>query len=208
MAEDKQEEEPAKKKEEEEDDPYPTPDLGDFNERAFKYPKKGTNLGFIRYWPKDDSIYLTYDDPTYPREEGDIAKEYKLIQESNQRKRRLLLGAFLDGQRPQDERFVEQFLVDMAEPLPFDEFYDDVEKTAEGDALFEALDMAQSVMAEGGACIECDAEADEDGNVDHKVGCRVISWIMWRMVHPEEQDRQPSMAMVIKAAEDQIARMA
>lgn len=189
---------------------YPVPDLGDWNDRAYKYPDTDTNTGFIRYQEKRDDVYLTYKNPHYPQAEDQVFSYYDVIEERDQRKRRLLLGAFLQKQLPDDHRLVEQMLIDMAEPLPFAEFFDDVENTLEGDAMFEALDMATSVLREGGDCIECGAtvEEQEDGVVDHKVGCRLVSWMLWRLGHPEEADRTPSMEMVVRAAQEQIARMA
>lgn len=182
----------------------PSADLGQWNDKTFRYPKKGTSISVTRY---DPEIWLGH--TPVPESEQEVTTEYKnIMRDSQQRKRRLEVGKWLDKVRPDDsENMIKQVFIDTIEPLPFEEFYDDVEDTEEGNAMFEALDMAASVLNEGGACLECDVEPNDEKFVDHKVGCRLVAFMLWRAFHPEGPDRAPSMEMVVKAAKEQIARM-
>jgi len=184
------------------------PDLGKFNDKIHYYPKKGSKIAVVQY---NDEVWLAYRKaPTDDALHGD----YVVIQRSMLKDRRLELGAWLTNVRPsEDDDVLSQFFIDQIEPLPFEEFFDDVEDTPEGSAMFEAMDMAAGVLNEGGGCTECGANLEddesfyEDGSIRHKRGCRLPSFMMWRMLHQEDQDRTPSMGQVIKAALDQIARM-
>ncbi len=172
------------------------------------YPKKGVNIAVLQF---NDETWLGY--KRHPNQD-DWSRYDQITSKHRLKERRLDMGAWLAKLRPEpEEDLLAQFLIDQIEPLPFDEFFDDVEATTEGAAMFEAMETAASVLNEGGGCLECGANLEddeshyEDGSIRHKRGCRLASFMMWRLLHQEDQDRTPSMGQVIKAALDQIARM-
>src|SRR5262245_51231084 len=108
------------------------PDLGKFNDKIHYYPKKGSKIAVVQY---NDEVLLAYRKaPTDDALHGD----YVVIQRSMLKDRRLELGAWLTNVRPsEDDDVLSQFFIDQIEPLPFEEFFDDVEDTPEGSAMFE-----------------------------------------------------------------------
>jgi hypothetical protein len=183
----------------------PQEGLSYYKDKLWKYPKKGVELYTVKL---DDDNWIVYEQE--PKNDHEVYQTASgLIYDPNPRKRRMKLGAWLADKRPDEaEDMVAQVFIDQLNPLPFDEIFDDIEDTPEGGALLEAVDMAISVINEGGSCTNCGVEPDADRYIRHTRGCIVPSYLMWRLLNPEDQDRSPSLAQVVQAAKDQIAKMA
>jgi hypothetical protein len=117
---------------------------------------------------------------------------------------RLELGDWLVKQMPDiKHRVVHQLFIDAIYKPDFEG------DSIEAEQLRERVDMAQSVMDAGGACTYCGVEPDGDKYVDHRVGCEVVSWALWSVMHQVlNPDGEPSLADVVRDAEAQIERMA
>jgi hypothetical protein len=118
-------------------------------------------------------------------------------------RKRLQLGDWLVEQMPDNKhRLVHQMFIDaIYEP----DFEGD---SIEAEQLRERVDMAHSVMEAGGACTNCGVEP-LDEYVDHRVGCEVMSWALWNVMHQMlDADGEPSLADVVRDAQQQIERMA
>lgn len=86
----------------------------------------------------------------------------------------------------------------------------DFEGEDQGDqqALLGRIDMTGSVMEAGGACTICGAPNDPDQGVDHLVGCEYMSWMMFVIAKQiTDAAGEPTLAEVVRAANEQIARM-
>ena len=174
--------------------------MAQFNpEKVFRYPLDPPL--WVYRW--NSNILLCYDKEPV---DGDGVLNYRhALDYSLIRDRRHALGAWLKEMKPDDEESLpSQALIDIVEPLPFDD-----DGSVEHDQLLERIDMAASVMGAGGACTSCGQpvieEGDEKGNIDHFRGCEVMSYLLWRAIHRE--DEEPTLADVIRAANEQIERM-
>lgn len=181
--------------------------LGSYREKLFKYspPKDvgGSPLWVLKW---NESTWLAY--IRRPKTRSDLTEHYHHIVAKNRAiERRLQMGTWMREQNPGNEHMLpQQIFLEMLDPVPYDEIFDDTEETPEGQAILEQIDMAMAVIGAGGACTVCGAE-QHDGHVHHELGCYLPGFAIWRMLHPEDQDRTPSLAMVIQAAQEQIARM-
>jgi len=181
--------------------------LGRYRDKVFKYtPPK--DVGGPPLWVATfaDDIWLGYTEP--PKNLNDLTDKYRhMVHEGRAINRRLKMGEWLRLLKPSNEELLtQQVFLEMLDPVPYDELFDDTEETPEGQAVLEQVDMAAAVMEAGGACTICGIEPVE-GHVQHKVGCYFPGFMIWRVLHPEDADRTPSLSMVIQAAQEQIARM-
>lgn len=113
------------------------------------------------------------------------------------------LGAWLTKIHPNpDHRILNQMFVEVMKPIAFDD-----DESAETQASMSRIDTAQSVIDAGGGCTVCGA-VNEDGVVDHVVGCEVMSWALYCVARKIlDADGEPSLSDVVRAAHEQIARM-
>jgi hypothetical protein len=188
--------------------------LGPWRERLYKYTPPmdvgGPPLYVMKY---SDEIWLGF--TKEPKRMGDVTGIYEeMISNGRAIKRRLKLGEWLDQQKSDPREMINKILfVESVDEVPYDEIFDDTEETPEGQAILEQVDMAIAVIDAGGGCTVCDAQPvidpeSSEKSVTHKMGCYLPGFSIWRMLHPEDVDRTPSLAMVIQAANEQIARMA
>lgn len=81
------------------------------------------------------------------------------------------------------------------------------EDSGQQQALLGRIDMTNSVMEAGGACTICGAPNDE-GHVDHLVGCEYMSWMLFVIAKQiTDAAGEPTLAEVVRSAHEQIARM-
>lgn len=111
------------------------------------------------------------------------------------------LGTWLTEQHPDDEhKLVNHLFVEAVFPIDFDN-----NDNTETQASLHRVDLAQANIDAGGACTICGQS--NDGGVDHLVGCEVMSWLMYLMAQTITAHREPTLGEVVRAAEQQIARM-
>jgi hypothetical protein len=167
------------------------------DDRLFQHPIRGFVIRdmeqlrcFANDIPKGANQFKSSDDDT------DIYLGVELFRS------RCELGAWLTERHPRDEhRLINHMFVEEVFPSEFEG------ESAETMALLGRVDMAQDVMDAGGACTICEAP-NVDGDVDHVVGCEYLSWLMYRLATAiRDADGEPSLAEVVRAAHEQIARM-
>ena len=138
----------------------------------------------------------------HTKDPGKGGSEDDLAIETGQKvHRRLEMGDWLTKTQPEPiKRMIHQGFIDQVYPLEFEG--DDPEVVQRN----ERIDMANSVMDAGGACTICGVEP-VDGDIDHRVGCEWISWLLHSLLK-EAGDGEPSLRTVVKRALEQIDRMA
>lgn len=112
------------------------------------------------------------------------------------------LGTWLTERHPDDKhKLLNHLFVEDVFPCDF------TLDNAESRALLGRIDMANSVIEAGGACTICGAQND-DGSVDHLVGCEYMSWMMYLVAKRiTDAAGEPSLSEVVRSAHEQIARM-
>jgi hypothetical protein len=110
------------------------------------------------------------------------------------------LGAWLEEQHPAEDdiknKVINHLFVEAVFPIEFED-----QDKAETQASLGRVDMANSVMAAGGACTICGQQDD------HLIGCEYMSWLMYVAAQAVTGGNEPSLPDVVRAAEQQIARM-
>ena len=127
------------------------------------------------------------------------------IMEGQNHERRLQVGRWLAEHWPdEDQRMFHQMYLDAVYPIDWED-----DENPETQATLGRIDLAIAVIEAGGACTICGVEPKtKGGHIDHIIGCEVVSVGMWMQWHERpDEDGGPSLAEVVAAAENQIARM-
>src|SRR5262252_7473350 len=166
----------------------------DGQDAIFQHPIKGAV-----FVPDGDRMYALVNDWG-----GGVDDDDKAIYHGVETFRgRCELGAWLTERFPDPKyKIVNHAFVEAIRPIDFND-----EESAETVAAMQRIDMAMSVQQAGGACTICGAP-NEDGTVDHVVGCEVMSRFMHVMTQQIlDADGEPSLEDVVRAANEQIERM-
>lgn len=162
----------------------------DGEETIFQHPIKGC------VYDEDDRLWCCVEDV----DEGDHPDDRMIYLGVEVHRGRCQLGAWLTKIHP-DQKFLNHMFVEVIRPVDFEG------ESAESIASLGRIDTAQSVIDAGGGCTICEAP-NVDGEVEHVVGCEVMSWVI-HMVTQQilDADGEPTLSDVVRSANEQIARM-
>lgn len=162
------------------------------DEDVFQHPIKGFVI------KKDDRMLCRVNDIGRSGDPGDLGI-YVGVEVFRARNE---LGTWLTEQHPDPKhKLLNHLFVEAIFPCDFSG--DD----AGSRAVLGRVDLATSVIDAGGACTVCGAQND-DGSIDHLVGCEYMSWMMYQVAKRiVDAAGEPSLAEVVQAAHEQIARM-